>query len=83
MRLWNEDYREGKEVLRLKILAVIGSPRINGNTCKLVNLIEKELKARDKEIEFEYVQLCRVNLQPCKGCYVCIEKGEREMPVKG
>jgi multimeric flavodoxin WrbA len=69
-------------VSRLKILAVIGSPRINGNTYKLVNLIEKELKARDKEIEFEYVQLCRINLQPCKGCYMCIEKGEEKCPLK-
>jgi multimeric flavodoxin WrbA len=66
----------------LKILAVIGSPKTNGNTYRTVNQIERELNEKDGEIEFEYIQLSRIRLEPCKGCYVCIEKGEEKCPLK-
>lgn len=66
----------------MKILAIIGSPRINGNTYKAVHEIEKELEARDSNIKFEYVQLSRIDLRPCRGCFVCIEKGEERCPLK-
>lgn len=66
----------------MKILAVIGSPRTNGNTYKAVKQIERELNEKNDEIEFEYVQLSKSRLEPCKGCYVCIEKGEEKCPLK-
>jgi multimeric flavodoxin WrbA len=71
-----------REVTELKILAIIGSPRMNGNTYKAVYEIEKELEARDNDIKFEYVQLSRIDLKPCRGCFACIEKGEERCPLK-
>ncbi len=66
----------------MKILAIIGSPRINGNTYKAVQYIEKELRSKNNGIEVEYIQLSNINLQLCKGCYVCIEKGEERCPLR-
>ncbi|SHO52342.1 flavodoxin family protein [Anaerocolumna xylanovorans] len=66
----------------MKILAIIGSPRTNGNTYRAVNQIERELNKKNEEIEFEYVQLNRISLELCKGCYVCIAKGEDKCPLK-
>ena len=66
----------------MKILAVIGSPRNNGNTYEAVKLIEDELNIKNPGIEFEYVQLGSANLKPCKGCFTCIERGEEKCPLK-
>ncbi|NGM83840.1 flavodoxin family protein [Paenibacillus sp. 7124] len=66
----------------MKILAIIGSPKSNGNTYRTVNQIERELNEKNDEIEFEYIQLSRIRLEPCKGCYVCIERGEEKCPLK-
>lgn len=66
----------------MKILAIIGSPRTNGNTYRTVCQIERELNEKNDEIEFEYVQLSQIKLELCKGCYVCIEKGEEKCPLK-
>ncbi len=66
----------------MKILTVIGSPRTNGNTYKTVRIIEKELVEKNAEIEFEYVQLSKAGFELCKGCYVCIARGEELCPLK-
>ncbi|QHQ61551.1 flavodoxin family protein [Anaerocolumna sedimenticola] len=66
----------------MNILAVIGSPKVDGNTYKTVCQIEKELYKKNEEIEFEYVQLSRTKLELCRGCYLCIEKGEDKCPLK-
>lgn len=66
----------------MKILAVIGSPKTNGNTYSIVNQIERELNKKSDEIELEYIQLSRIRLELCKGCFVCIEKGEEKCPLK-
>ena len=66
----------------MKILAVIGSPRINGNSYRAVNQIERKLHGINNEIEFEYVQLSKLGLDFCRGCFVCIEKGEEKCPLK-
>lgn len=64
------------------ILAVIGSPKTNGNTYSTVKLIERELNHKNADIEFDYIQLSQIRLEPCKGCYVCFEKGEDKCPLK-
>lgn len=66
----------------MNILAIIGSPRINGNTYKTVKLIEQRLVERNNAIKFEYVQLSKTNMNTCKGCFICIEKGEENCPLK-
>ena len=65
----------------MKILAIMGSPRKKGNTYKLTRKIEEEMKALGK-VEFEYLFLQDINLKPCKGCFVCISKGEDRCPLK-
>ena len=66
----------------MKILAVIGSPRINGNTYKTVKMVENHIKELDPNIEFEIIQLANFYLKACKGCYVCLSRGESNCPLK-
>jgi multimeric flavodoxin WrbA len=66
----------------MKILAIIGSPRKNGNTYKAVERIKENLLAYDKNIEFEYLFLKDCDLKMCTGCFTCISKGERLCPLK-
>ena len=47
----------------MKILAIIGSPR-KGHTFHVVQQIERRL-IQNPEVQFEYVFLGQVNLQPC------------------
>lgn len=66
----------------MKILVIHGSPRPHGNTYRVVSHIENAMKATDSEIEFEWVYLSRIHLEPCKGCYRCLELGEGHCPIK-
>ena len=66
----------------MKILAIVGSPRTNGNTYKAIKQIEQRFLEIDNTVEFEYVQLSKTKLEPCKGCFICIEKGEEYCPLK-
>lgn len=65
----------------MKILAIMGSPRTNGNTYNVTKQVEKEMKKLGK-VEFEYLFLKDANLQPCKGCSQCIKKGEKSCSLK-
>ncbi len=65
----------------MKILAVIGSPR-KGNTYRAVQQIEEEMRASDDSVEFEYLLLKDVKLEPCRGCFLCVSKGEAFCPVR-
>lgn len=62
-----------------KILAIIGSPR-NGETCKAVRIFEEKLN-KTEMVDFEYLYLKDLNVQPCKGCNNCFVKGEDSCPV--
>ncbi len=64
-----------------KIIALIGSPKKNGNTYKAVNIIEEELK-KIGNIELSYIFLQDINLQMCRGCFLCLSKGENKCPIK-
>jgi multimeric flavodoxin WrbA len=66
----------------MKILAVIGSPRYNGNTYKAVKMVADRIKVLDPDIEFEIIQLAKFDLKTCKGCYVCLSRGENYCPLK-
>ena len=63
------------------VLVISGSPRHQGNTYKITKLIEEKIKALD-EIAFEYLLLKKLNLQFCRGCLVCMKKGENKCPCR-
>jgi len=60
----------------MQILVIHGSPRIRGNTYKVIKKIEHEMKKSDGQIEFDWVFLNQEKLELCKGCYQCLELGE-------
>jgi len=65
----------------MKILAIIGSPRGKGNSYALTRRVEEKMKALG-DVEFEYIFLRDFNLQPCRGCYLCLSMGEDKCPIK-
>jgi len=52
-----------------KVLGLIGSPRVDGNTTKLVNAILEG--AAENGAETKVYNLSRLDLNPCKGCMTC------------
>jgi multimeric flavodoxin WrbA len=62
----------------VKVLVVMGSPR-KGNTYRAAERI-RELMEAHGPVEFEYLWLRDANLLPCRGCFLCIEKGEEACP---
>jgi multimeric flavodoxin WrbA len=53
----------------MKILAIVGSPRPNGNTNFLVDRVLEE--AALKGCEIEKILLCKYNINPCLGHDMC------------
>jgi multimeric flavodoxin WrbA len=66
----------------MKLLAIIGSPKPNGNTYHAVKLVEDRLMEKSADIEFELIQLSKLKLDTCKGCYLCLSAGEERCPIK-
>ena len=56
----------------MKVVAINGSPRKNGNTAKCMEVIGKEIEAAG--IEFEVLQP-GANVKPCLACYHCLDTG--------
>lgn len=56
-----------------KAIAIIGSPRKDGNT---VFLIDKILDLPKNNFDIEKIFLKDYNISPCKECYYCIDKDE-------
>jgi multimeric flavodoxin WrbA len=65
----------------MKVLAIMGSPKGKGSGYKVVQLIEKRMKEAGS-VDFEYLFLKDTGLQPCKGCFACVTKGEDKCPLK-
>jgi len=61
-----------------KILIIMGSPR-KGNTFQACEEL-REILEQELPVEFEYLWLKDVNLQPCKGCLACFSRGEDRCP---
>ncbi|HDM89271.1 MAG TPA: flavodoxin family protein [Candidatus Bathyarchaeota archaeon] len=58
----------------IKILGIVGSPRIGGNTELLVT---EALKAAEEEgAETELIRLANREISPCDACLKCRESGE-------
>lgn len=56
----------------MKIVAINGSPRKNGNTALLLDAVRKEVEAAG--VEFEVFQP-GPNVRPCMACYNCLDTG--------
>jgi multimeric flavodoxin WrbA len=61
----------------MKILAISGSPR-KRNTYSALNSIQEQYP----DIDFKILRLDKVNLEMCRGCYVCVLRGEDKCPIK-
>ncbi|QHQ62165.1 hypothetical protein Ana3638_16405 [Anaerocolumna sedimenticola] len=70
----------------MKILAINSSIRKHGNTERIFHLMEQSLlkiaKEKGKTVELEYISLGETNIEPCRGCRFCFEKGEEFCPIK-
>lgn len=70
----------------MKVLILMGSPRLHGNTAELCKPFGEALEENGAQVR--YVTLADKEIHPCKGCYACQEiSGEYgciqkdEMPV--
>ena len=61
----------------MKILAICGSPK-RGNNYAMLNFIGESFP----DLDYKIIMLNEVNLEQCKGCYVCIARGEELCPLK-
>lgn len=70
----------------MKILAFNGSYRTNGNTARVLSLIEEQLRIQadraGESLDFETVDLGHLNIQMCRGCRICFDRGEDHCPLK-
>ena len=70
----------------MKILALIGSYRKNGNTSQVVNLVCEALQAEAARagagLEIETLYLGHLDIGFCRGCRACFDRGEDKCPVK-
>ncbi|MCE1249072.1 MAG: flavodoxin family protein [Firmicutes bacterium] len=64
----------------MKITAIIASARKKGNTYKVVRQIEDIIKADYPDTDFIYYYPSEHDTNFCKGCTICITKGEHLCP---
>lgn len=64
----------------MKVVAFNGSPRIDGNTRYLVNIVFEEL--RNKNIDCELVNLAGKNIHGCIACYKCVDNQDKRCNEK-
>lgn len=65
--------------VRVKVVAIMGSPH-KGNSLRRVNVIEGKLRELG-DVEFEYLHLKDMDVQPCRGCFKCFMRGEGSCPI--
>ena len=70
----------------MKVLALVSSFRKNGNTSNIVKLVgqglQDEASRQGIRLEFETIYLGHMNIQICRGCRVCFDRGEQFCPLK-
>lgn len=70
----------------IKILALIGSYRKQGNTARAVQMVEARMQALAAQqatpLEFETLYLGDLDIRPCRGCRACFDRGEDACPLK-
>ena len=58
----------------MKVLGIMGSPRIGGNTDLLLDKALDGVQSQGAEVEKILVN--SLNINPCQECYHCLEEGE-------
>ena len=58
----------------MKVLILMGSPRLQGNTAELCKPFRKELEEQGAEVK--YMELENMDIGACKGCYACQKVAE-------
>ena len=53
----------------MKVLILMGSPRLCGNTAELCKHFIDELRVQKAEVK--YIELEKMTIYPCRECYVC------------
>lgn len=53
----------------MKVLILMGSPRLRGNTAELCKYFIDELRVQKTEVK--YIELEKMTIKPCRECYVC------------
>ena len=66
--------------MKMKVVAIQGSPH-RGNTYERVERFGEALEALGDDA-FEHVALKDVDIEPCRGCFLCFEWGEDACPLK-
>jgi len=61
----------------MKILAICGSPH-RGNCYSVLTTIKEDYP----NIDYKLLMLNELNLERCRGCYVCVLRGEENCPLK-
>ena len=62
----------------MKVLGIMGSPRIKGNTDLLLDEALRGAKERGAEVEKIIVD--KLNIGPCKEYYACLNDGQGHVP---
>lgn len=57
---------------KMKVLAINGSSRRDGNTADMLNLVLAEIEKEEHETEL--IQLAGQTINPCKACFACAGK---------
>ncbi len=65
----------------MKVLAINGSPRKDGNTALMIRRIFERLEA--EQIETEMVQLAGQSLRGCIACMVCRQRKDQRCVIEG
>jgi len=70
----------------MRILALVGSYRKQGNTARIVRMVEARMGnlagQQDATLEFETLFLGDFNIISCRGCRACFDHGEDACPLK-
>jgi hypothetical protein len=79
---WHDRQNEG---YFMKILSIVSSYRMDGNTGRTVSLIEEQLQKeaaqRHVSLEIERISLGRLDVRTCRGCRLCFDRGEDMCPI--
>lgn len=57
----------------MKVLAINGSPRPNGNTTQLIEMVFKAITKYDDKIKTEIIQIAEKTINTCLSCYKCMK----------
>jgi len=57
----------------MKVLALNSSPRPQGNTTQLIEMVFDEIKKEDSTVETEIIQLNNKKINPCVACFKCMK----------